>query len=175
MNHRDTCTQQVLLGQRAQREHTYKRLARQMEGCVVRGSKRRGRRTGKPRTTVLTLGQPALPECPGLSQSHNLRPSFSEGVGKVTGLRGRQIWAQVSVKSWPSQQYKGGNKSTWPLGHYKDAENDVHDMLSSTPGVWLELSKSCCGCVRLSIHGFLPQVPLSSSSHPVLLQPNLLP
>lgn len=91
------------LGQRAQQEDTYKRLARQTEDCVVRGSKRRGRRTGKPRTTVLTLGQPALPEFPGLSQSHDLRPSSSDGAGKVTGLRGRQIWAQVSVKSWPSR------------------------------------------------------------------------
>lgn len=65
------------------------------EGRAVGGGKMGGCRNGKPYP-----GPASLSEFPGPSQSF-LRLSLSDVVGKVTGSRGRQLWAQVSAKSWP--------------------------------------------------------------------------
>lgn len=65
---------------------------------MVGGGKVRGRRDGKPRTTVVwTLGWPAWPARVFWALSVSLlRPSLSDVVGKVTGVRGRQIGSLLS-------------------------------------------------------------------------------
>lgn len=52
-----------------------------------------------PRRASWALGLPPEP------------PALSAVVGKVAGLSGGQLWAQVSAKAWPPHRF-GGRMST---------------------------------------------------------------